>query len=154
MGCILTSQRWSLLTQELTVLWMYPTVSLSLVSDIFYPEDDRKMDHFHHIETCVSSASCLCSCHCIIKLPVWHGSQYISLQTAGQLLYFSLNPSFLCLLVCFSLLSSHCWCAFLCFFSSCDGRGSKTTTRLVIGPKYNELRDWHHGVSARTLNVQ
>uniref|UniRef100_A0A3Q4MM20 PDZ domain-containing protein n=1 Tax=Neolamprologus brichardi TaxID=32507 RepID=A0A3Q4MM20_NEOBR len=28
------------------------------------------------------------------------------------------------------------------------------TTRLVIGPKYNELRDWHHGVSARTLNVQ
>uniref|UniRef100_A0A3Q3BBV0 PDZ and LIM domain 5a n=1 Tax=Kryptolebias marmoratus TaxID=37003 RepID=A0A3Q3BBV0_KRYMA len=31
---------------------------------------------------------------------------------------------------------------------------NKTTTRLVIGPKYNELRDWHHGVSARTLNVQ
>uniref|UniRef100_A0A4W6GCQ5 PDZ and LIM domain 5a n=1 Tax=Lates calcarifer TaxID=8187 RepID=A0A4W6GCQ5_LATCA len=31
---------------------------------------------------------------------------------------------------------------------------NKTTTRLVIGPKYHELRDWHHGVSARTLNVQ
>uniref|UniRef100_A0A8C5E285 PDZ and LIM domain protein 5-like n=1 Tax=Gouania willdenowi TaxID=441366 RepID=A0A8C5E285_GOUWI len=31
---------------------------------------------------------------------------------------------------------------------------NKTTNRLVIGPKYNELRDWHHGVSARTLNVQ
>uniref|UniRef100_A0A3B4ZZ21 PDZ and LIM domain protein 5-like n=1 Tax=Stegastes partitus TaxID=144197 RepID=A0A3B4ZZ21_9TELE len=31
---------------------------------------------------------------------------------------------------------------------------NKTTTRMVIGPKYNELRDWHHGVSARTLNVQ
>ncbi|TNM89679.1 hypothetical protein fugu_003913 [Takifugu bimaculatus] len=31
---------------------------------------------------------------------------------------------------------------------------NKTTTRLVIGPKYNELRDWHHGVSARALNVQ
>uniref|UniRef100_A0A3P8W0R1 PDZ and LIM domain 5a n=1 Tax=Cynoglossus semilaevis TaxID=244447 RepID=A0A3P8W0R1_CYNSE len=31
---------------------------------------------------------------------------------------------------------------------------SKATTRLVIGPKYKELRDWHHGVSARTLNVQ
>lgn len=31
---------------------------------------------------------------------------------------------------------------------------NKTTTRLVIGPKYGELRDWHHGVSARTLNVQ
>lgn len=34
-----------------------------------------------------------------------------------------------------------------------DGRVNKTT-RVVIGPKYNELRDWHHGVSARTLNVQ
>uniref|UniRef100_A0A3Q1ILU1 PDZ domain-containing protein n=1 Tax=Anabas testudineus TaxID=64144 RepID=A0A3Q1ILU1_ANATE len=31
---------------------------------------------------------------------------------------------------------------------------NKTTTRLVVGPKYHELRDWHHGVSARTLNVQ
>ncbi|CAG5923583.1 unnamed protein product [Menidia menidia] len=31
---------------------------------------------------------------------------------------------------------------------------TKTTTRLVMGPKYNELRNWHHGVSARTLNVQ
>ncbi|KAM8760515.1 PDZ and LIM domain protein 5-like [Acanthopagrus schlegelii] len=31
---------------------------------------------------------------------------------------------------------------------------NKTTTRLVVGPKYKELRDWHHGVSARTLNVQ
>uniref|UniRef100_A0AAQ4QYI1 PDZ and LIM domain 5a n=1 Tax=Gasterosteus aculeatus aculeatus TaxID=481459 RepID=A0AAQ4QYI1_GASAC len=31
---------------------------------------------------------------------------------------------------------------------------NKTATRMVIGPKYNELRDWHHGVSARTLNVQ
>uniref|UniRef100_A0A3P8RQ20 PDZ domain-containing protein n=1 Tax=Amphiprion percula TaxID=161767 RepID=A0A3P8RQ20_AMPPE len=31
---------------------------------------------------------------------------------------------------------------------------NKSTTRMVIGPKYNELRDWHHGVSARTLNVQ
>ncbi|XP_037115089.1 PDZ and LIM domain protein 5-like isoform X2 [Syngnathus acus] len=31
---------------------------------------------------------------------------------------------------------------------------NKATTRLVIGPKYGELRDWHHGVSARTLNVQ
>uniref|UniRef100_A0A3Q3SNB2 PDZ and LIM domain 5a n=1 Tax=Mastacembelus armatus TaxID=205130 RepID=A0A3Q3SNB2_9TELE len=30
---------------------------------------------------------------------------------------------------------------------------NKISTRLVIGPKYNELRDWHHGVSARTLNV-
>ncbi|KAG7223433.1 hypothetical protein INR49_015536 [Caranx melampygus] len=30
---------------------------------------------------------------------------------------------------------------------------NKTTTRMVIGPKYNELRDWHHGVSARALNV-
>lgn len=28
------------------------------------------------------------------------------------------------------------------------------STRIVIGPKYHELRDWHHGVSARTLNVQ
>lgn len=33
-------------------------------------------------------------------------------------------------------------------------KANKTTTRLVIGPKYGELRDWHHGVSARTLNVQ
>uniref|UniRef100_A0A3Q3WWS1 PDZ domain-containing protein n=1 Tax=Mola mola TaxID=94237 RepID=A0A3Q3WWS1_MOLML len=33
-------------------------------------------------------------------------------------------------------------------------QANKTTTRLVIGPKYNELRDWHHGVSARALNVQ
>uniref|UniRef100_A0A3Q4BDQ0 PDZ domain-containing protein n=1 Tax=Mola mola TaxID=94237 RepID=A0A3Q4BDQ0_MOLML len=33
-------------------------------------------------------------------------------------------------------------------------KANKTTTRLVIGPKYNELRDWHHGVSARALNVQ
>uniref|UniRef100_A0A8B9J9J1 PDZ domain-containing protein n=1 Tax=Astyanax mexicanus TaxID=7994 RepID=A0A8B9J9J1_ASTMX len=24
----------------------------------------------------------------------------------------------------------------------------------VVRPKYNKLRDWHHGVSARTLNVQ
>uniref|UniRef100_A0A3Q2XZT8 PDZ domain-containing protein n=1 Tax=Hippocampus comes TaxID=109280 RepID=A0A3Q2XZT8_HIPCM len=31
---------------------------------------------------------------------------------------------------------------------------NKSTTRLVIGPKYTELRDWHHDVSARTLNVQ
>uniref|UniRef100_A0A8C5AT33 PDZ and LIM domain 5a n=1 Tax=Gadus morhua TaxID=8049 RepID=A0A8C5AT33_GADMO len=31
---------------------------------------------------------------------------------------------------------------------------AKASTRLVIGPKYTELRDWHHGVSARTLNVQ
>ncbi|CAN9513163.1 unnamed protein product [Ophioblennius macclurei] len=31
---------------------------------------------------------------------------------------------------------------------------NKTPTRTVIGPKYHELRDWHHGVSARTLNVQ
>uniref|UniRef100_A0A3Q2PNM4 PDZ and LIM domain 5a n=1 Tax=Fundulus heteroclitus TaxID=8078 RepID=A0A3Q2PNM4_FUNHE len=31
---------------------------------------------------------------------------------------------------------------------------NKIPTRLVVGPKYNELRDWHHGVSARTLNVQ
>ncbi|TNN80627.1 PDZ and LIM domain protein 7 [Liparis tanakae] len=31
---------------------------------------------------------------------------------------------------------------------------NKTTLRMTIGPKYNELRDWHHGVSARTLNVQ
>lgn len=38
--------------------------------------------------------------------------------------------------------------------SSVDGRVNKTATRMVIGPKYNELRDWHHGVSARTLNVQ
>ncbi|XP_069094228.1 PDZ and LIM domain protein 5 isoform X3 [Pleurodeles waltl] len=29
----------------------------------------------------------------------------------------------------------------------------KTLTR-VISPKYTTLRDWHHGVSARTLNVQ
>uniref|UniRef100_A0A8C7XSR4 PDZ and LIM domain 5a n=1 Tax=Oryzias sinensis TaxID=183150 RepID=A0A8C7XSR4_9TELE len=27
-------------------------------------------------------------------------------------------------------------------------------TRLVVGPKYNELKNWHHEVSARTLNVQ
>lgn len=33
-------------------------------------------------------------------------------------------------------------------------KGNKITTRFVVGPKYNELRDWHHGVSARTLNVQ
>ncbi|XP_035514363.1 PDZ and LIM domain protein 5-like isoform X2 [Morone saxatilis] len=33
-------------------------------------------------------------------------------------------------------------------------KANKTTTRLIIGPKYNELRDWHHGVSARTLNVE
>lgn len=33
-------------------------------------------------------------------------------------------------------------------------KANKNTTRMVIGPKYNELRDWHHGVSARTLNVQ
>ncbi|KAK5909857.1 hypothetical protein CesoFtcFv8_003749 [Champsocephalus esox] len=33
-------------------------------------------------------------------------------------------------------------------------KANKTTTRMLIGPKYNELRDWHHGVSARTLNVQ
>uniref|UniRef100_A0A3B4B8H7 PDZ domain-containing protein n=1 Tax=Periophthalmus magnuspinnatus TaxID=409849 RepID=A0A3B4B8H7_9GOBI len=31
---------------------------------------------------------------------------------------------------------------------------NKSAPRLVVGPKYNELRDWHHGVSARTLNVQ
>lgn len=31
---------------------------------------------------------------------------------------------------------------------------NKTPSRTVIGPKYTELRDWHHGVSARTLNVQ
>lgn len=24
----------------------------------------------------------------------------------------------------------------------------------VVGPMYNKLRDWHHGVSARVLNVQ
>ncbi|KAL8206815.1 UNVERIFIED_CONTAM: hypothetical protein K2H54_029124 [Gekko kuhli] len=24
----------------------------------------------------------------------------------------------------------------------------------VIGPRYTKLRDWHHGVSARVLNVQ
>ncbi|KAG9354968.1 hypothetical protein JZ751_001681 [Albula glossodonta] len=24
----------------------------------------------------------------------------------------------------------------------------------IIGPRYTKLRDWHHGVSARTLNVQ
>lgn len=47
--------------------------------------------------------------------------------------------------------------AVLSLFSSllsCHVRANKTTTRLVIGPKYNELRDWHHGVSARALNVQ
>lgn len=47
--------------------------------------------------------------------------------------------------------------AVLSLFSSllsCNVRANKTTTRLVIGPKYNELRDWHHGVSARALNVQ
>ncbi|XP_072289148.1 PDZ and LIM domain protein 5-like [Eucyclogobius newberryi] len=32
-------------------------------------------------------------------------------------------------------------------------RESKSATRLLVGPKYHELRDWHHGVSARTLNV-
>ncbi|MEQ2166275.1 PDZ and LIM domain protein 5 [Goodea atripinnis] len=31
---------------------------------------------------------------------------------------------------------------------------NKIPTRLVVGPKYDELRNWHHGVSARTLNVQ
>lgn len=31
---------------------------------------------------------------------------------------------------------------------------NRSATRLVVGPKYHELRDWHHGVSARTLNVQ
>ncbi|CAL9707965.1 unnamed protein product [Knipowitschia caucasica] len=31
---------------------------------------------------------------------------------------------------------------------------NKSATRLQVGPKYHELRDWHHGVSARTLNVQ
>uniref|UniRef100_A0AAV2MQN9 PDZ and LIM domain 5a n=1 Tax=Knipowitschia caucasica TaxID=637954 RepID=A0AAV2MQN9_KNICA len=30
---------------------------------------------------------------------------------------------------------------------------NKSATRLQVGPKYHELRDWHHGVSARTLNV-
>lgn len=40
------------------------------------------------------------------------------------------------------------------FSSVLDGRVNKSATRLVIGPKYTELRDWHHDVSARTLNVQ
>ncbi|MEQ2316268.1 PDZ and LIM domain protein 5, partial [Ameca splendens] len=31
---------------------------------------------------------------------------------------------------------------------------NKIPIRLVVGPKYDELRNWHHGVSARTLNVQ
>lgn len=58
-----------------------------------------------------------------------------------------LNPSFFSPLVCFSLF-------FLSSYSpDVDGRVNKTTTRMVIGPKYNELRDWHHGVSARALNV-
>ncbi|XP_071000679.1 PDZ and LIM domain protein 5-like [Oncorhynchus clarkii lewisi] len=29
----------------------------------------------------------------------------------------------------------------------------KKVNTQVIGPKYTKLRDWHHGVSARTLNV-
>uniref|UniRef100_A0A8C7EZN6 PDZ and LIM domain 5a n=1 Tax=Oncorhynchus kisutch TaxID=8019 RepID=A0A8C7EZN6_ONCKI len=30
---------------------------------------------------------------------------------------------------------------------------AKKVNTQVIGPKYTKLRDWHHGVSARTLNV-
>uniref|UniRef100_A0A8C2DWM1 PDZ and LIM domain 5a n=1 Tax=Cyprinus carpio TaxID=7962 RepID=A0A8C2DWM1_CYPCA len=44
------------------------------------------------------------------------------------------------------------------FDSSQEAESAKKTTKVVkinpkIGPKYHKLRDWHHGVSARTLNV-
>jgi len=53
-----------------------------------------------------------------------------------------------------SLISLSFGVFFSSFLSSGDDRVNKTTLRMTIGPKYNELRDWHHGVSARTLNVQ
>nr|XP_021331755.1 PDZ and LIM domain protein 5 isoform X7 [Danio rerio] len=39
-----------------------------------------------------------------------------------------------------------------------EAEAAKKTTKVVkinpkIGPRYHKLRDWHHGVSARTLNV-
>uniref|UniRef100_A0A9J8CII1 PDZ and LIM domain 5b n=1 Tax=Cyprinus carpio carpio TaxID=630221 RepID=A0A9J8CII1_CYPCA len=37
-----------------------------------------------------------------------------------------------------------------------ENRPGKKVTRVdpeVVRPQYNKLRDWHHGVSARTLNV-
>ncbi|XDV21469.1 hypothetical protein PO909_026563 [Leuciscus waleckii] len=42
--------------------------------------------------------------------------------------------------------------------SSQEAESAKKTTKVVkinpeIGPRYHKLRDWHHGVSARTLNV-
>uniref|UniRef100_A0A8C2B8Z8 PDZ and LIM domain 5a n=1 Tax=Cyprinus carpio TaxID=7962 RepID=A0A8C2B8Z8_CYPCA len=44
------------------------------------------------------------------------------------------------------------------FDSSQEAESAKKTAKVVkinpkIGPKYHKLRDWHHGVSARTLNV-
>uniref|UniRef100_A0A673J5A8 PDZ and LIM domain protein 5-like n=1 Tax=Sinocyclocheilus rhinocerous TaxID=307959 RepID=A0A673J5A8_9TELE len=44
------------------------------------------------------------------------------------------------------------------FDPSQEAESAKKTTKVVkinpkIGPKYHKLRDWHHGVSARTLNV-
>ncbi|KAG5841469.1 hypothetical protein ANANG_G00199820 [Anguilla anguilla] len=38
-----------------------------------------------------------------------------------------------------------------------DSEGGKKVPKVnpqIIGPRYAKLRDWHHGVSARTLNVQ
>lgn len=36
-----------------------------------------------------------------------------------------------------------------------DGKKTKVKKlNIQIGPRYKNLRDWHHGVSARTLNVQ
>ncbi|XP_061116372.1 PDZ and LIM domain protein 5-like isoform X2 [Conger conger] len=35
-----------------------------------------------------------------------------------------------------------------------EGETVKKLNTQIIGPRYAKLRDWHHGVSARTLNVQ
>lgn len=86
----------------------------------------------------VSSVFC-----CIVEHPSTH---VLTMYLFGDCRYCSFSkPSFLSVgVLFFSLL----------FLTSRDGRVNKTTTRLVIGPKYSELRDWHHGVSARALNVQ
>lgn len=138
----------TLLTRELTVLRIFPYSSLSLRIDfchfLFWWWQQSCPSPPHHNVSCVSSASCLRQQAVLYHqafLVAWLTVYLVADCRATTLLF--LNPSSLSLLVCVSLL----------FLSSFDGRANKTT-RLVIGPKYGELRDWHHGVSARTLNVQ
>lgn len=114
-----------------------------VISVMFYSDGDHAHDHY----MCVCLL-CIISFLFVITAASCGSAYCVCLIAHRRASTFpTVNLSYFSPLVCFSLF-------FLSSYSpDVDGRVNKTTTRMVIGPKYNELRDWHHGVSARALNV-